>query len=55
MNQKTSLETAPRIIKNFFISIEKDRRLRDLNAKTRVPISEYIREGIDYILKKYNA
>jgi predicted DNA-binding protein len=33
--------------------ISQKERLKDLSSKTRVPISEYLREGIDLVLDKY--
>jgi hypothetical protein len=29
--------------------------LKDLNARTRVPVAEYIREGLDLVLAKYTV
>ncbi len=36
-----------------YILISQKERLKDLSSKTRVPISEYLREGIDLVLDKY--
>jgi len=33
--------------------VSQKERLKDLSNKTRVPISEYLREGIDLVLDKY--
>ena len=36
-----------------YILVRQKERLKDLSNKTRVPISEYLREGIDLVLDKY--
>jgi len=36
-----------------YILVSQKERLKDLSNKTRVPISEYLREGIDLVLDKY--
>ena len=36
-----------------YLTPEQDALLKQLNAKTKVPVAEYIRQGIDMILKKY--
>lgn len=36
-----------------YITPEQDRELKDLHAKTKVPIAEYVREGIDLVLQKH--
>ncbi len=35
-----------------YITPEQDQRLHRLHDRTKVPIAEYIRQGIDLILKK---
>lgn len=35
-----------------YITEEQSQKLKLLNEKTKVPISEYIREGIDMVLEK---
>ena len=42
-----------KISTTVYLTPEQNTRLRLLNEKTRVPIAEYIREGIDLILGKY--
>lgn len=37
-----------------YITPEQERELKELHAKTKVPIAEYVREGIDLILARYN-
>ena len=39
-------------ITTYILVSQKD-RLKELSNKTRVPISEYLREGIDLVLEKY--
>jgi hypothetical protein len=36
-----------------YITMEQNDSLKVLNQKTKVPIAEYIREGIDMVLEKY--
>ena len=36
-----------------YITPEQDARLKALHARTRVPVAEYIRQGIDLVLDKY--
>ena len=36
-----------------YITPEQDARLKQLHDKTKVPVAEYIRQGIDLVLEKY--
>ena len=36
-----------------YITPEQNARLKQLHARTKVPVAEYIRQGIDLILEKY--
>ena len=36
-----------------YITPEQDERLKMLNERTKVPVAEYIRQGIELILEKY--
>ena len=36
-----------------YILVSQKEKLKNLSGKTRVPISEYLREGIDLVLDKY--
>ena len=38
-----------------YITPEQDALLKQLHARTRVPVAEYIRQGIDLVLEKYKA
>ena len=40
-------------IVSVFLDVEQIARLAKLSAKTRVPKSVYIRDGIDFMLDKY--
>jgi len=44
---------AKKILKSLFLDKEQVEKLKKLSAKTRVPISVYIREGVDLVLNKY--
>jgi hypothetical protein len=35
-----------------YITPEQDRKLRRLSERTKVPVAEYVRQGIDLVLKK---
>jgi hypothetical protein len=37
-----------------YVNANQKRRLDELSAATRVPWSEYVREGVDMVLKRYN-
>ncbi len=36
-----------------YITEEQNEQLKKLNDKTKVPIAEFIRQGIDMVLEKY--
>ena len=36
-----------------YITAEQSEKLKQLNEKTKVPVAEYIREGIDLVLERY--
>ena len=42
-----------KISTTIYITPEQNERLKELNAKTKVPVAEYIRQGIDLVLEKY--
>lgn len=44
-----------KISTTIYITPEQNELLKLLNRKTRVPIAEYIRQGIDLVLEKYKA
>ena len=44
-----------KISTTIYITPEQNERLKELNAKTKVPVAEYIRQGIDLVLEKYRA
>ncbi|MCL2012044.1 MAG: ribbon-helix-helix domain-containing protein [Cystobacterineae bacterium] len=39
----------------IYITAEQSELLKLLNQKTKVPIAEYIRQGIDLVLEKYKT
>ena len=39
----------------IYITPEQNAQLKRLNEKTKVPVAEYIRQGIDLVLEKYRA
>ncbi|HEV8324616.1 MAG TPA: ribbon-helix-helix domain-containing protein [Myxococcota bacterium] len=42
-----------KISTTVYITPEQDEALKKLNGRTKVPIAEYIREGIDLVLARY--
>jgi predicted DNA-binding protein len=42
-----------KISTTIYITPEQNERLKLLNQKTKVPVAEYIRQGIDLVLEKY--
>lgn len=42
-----------KISTTIYITPEQDSKLKRLSAKTRVPVAEYIRQGIDMVLAEY--
>ena len=42
-----------KVIVSIYPTVEQLKRLDKLSAKTKVPRSKYIREGVDLLLQKY--
>lgn len=42
-----------KISTTIYITEEQDRKLKELSRRTKVPVSVYIREGIDLALERY--
>jgi hypothetical protein len=42
-----------KISTTVYITPEQDEALKRLNARTKVPVAEYIRQGIELVLAKY--
>jgi predicted DNA-binding protein len=42
-----------KISTTVYITPEQDERLKALHGKTKVPVAEYIRQGIDLVLERY--
>jgi hypothetical protein len=42
-----------KISTTVYITPEQDAQLKSLHGRTRVPVAEYIREGIDLVLARY--
>jgi predicted DNA-binding protein len=42
-----------KISTTIYITEEQNSLLKELNRRTKVPVSEYIREGIDLVLERY--
>ena len=43
-----------KISTTVYINPEQDERLKALHERTKVPVAEYIRQGIDLVLIKYD-
>ncbi|HEY3353433.1 MAG TPA: ribbon-helix-helix domain-containing protein [Polyangia bacterium] len=44
-----------KISTTVYITQEQSEQLKLLHKKTKVPVAEYIREGIDLILQRYSS
>lgn len=44
-----------KISTTVYITPEQDERLKLLHARTKVPVAEYIRQGIDMVLDRYRG
>ncbi len=44
-----------KITTTIYITEDQNEKLKALHQKTKVPVAEYIRQGIDMILEKHNA
>ena len=44
---------AKKIATTIYITEEQQRMLKELHERSKVPIAEYVRQGIDMILLKY--
>ena len=44
-----------KISTTVYITPEQNERLKVLHERTRVPVAEYIRQGIDLVLEKYRG
>jgi predicted DNA-binding protein len=42
-----------KISTTIYITPEQSERLKQLHEKTKVPVAEYIRQGIELVLEKY--
>jgi hypothetical protein len=42
-----------KISTTVYITPEQDARLKELHQRTKVPVAEYIRQGIDLVLERY--
>lgn len=47
------LDMSNKIVTTVYLTEEQDKALKKLKDETKVPIAEYIREGIDLILEKH--
>ena len=39
----------------IYITEEQDQKLKELSRRTKVPVSVYIREGIDLVIEQYQT
>ena len=44
-----------KISTTIYITEEQDQKLKELSRRTKVPVSVYIREGIDLIIERYKT
>jgi predicted DNA-binding protein len=50
---RTPAMSRKKISTTIYITLEQSEKLKLLNEKTKVPIAEYIRQGIDLVLERY--
>ena len=43
-----------KISTTVYITPEQNEKLKQLNEKTKVPVAEYIRQGIDMVLERHH-
>ena len=46
--------TKRKVTTTIYLTEEQQTLLRELSQRSKVPIAEYIRQGVDLILKKYS-
>ena len=44
-----------KVTTTIYITEKQQDRLKELNQKTKIPIAEFIRQGIDLVLEKYEG
>jgi len=44
-----------KISTTVYITAEQNEKLKQLHQRTKVPVAEYIRQGIDLVLEKYRG
>jgi hypothetical protein len=49
----TEIVSRKKVSTTVYITPEQDARLKSLHSRTKVPVAEYIRQGIDLVLEKY--
>ena len=47
------MDNQKKVSTTIYITQKQRENLRLLNQRTKVPVAEYIREGIDMVLKRY--
>ena len=50
---RVTVMSRKKISTTVYITPEQDARLKALHGRTKVPVAEYIRQGIDLVLDKY--
>ncbi|MES2962605.1 MAG: ribbon-helix-helix domain-containing protein [Bdellovibrionota bacterium] len=46
-------DVAKKLATTIYITESQNQLLKELNRRSKVPVAEYIREGIDLVLQKY--
>ena len=49
-----NMKTKRKITTTIYLTEEQQTLLRELSRRSKVPIAEYIRQGVDLVLKKYS-
>jgi predicted DNA-binding protein len=47
--------TTKKMTTTVYLELEQLERLKVLSAHTKVPMAEYVRQGVDLVMKKYSS
>lgn len=55
LSEISNRPNAKKLATTVYITEEQQALLKELNRRTRVPVAEFIREGIDLVLERHRA
>ncbi len=44
-----------KVATTVYLTAEQDMRLKEVHQRTRVPVAELVRQGVDMVLERYEA